>query len=316
VQWQDLKRFFKHPTKYFLQNRLGLRLVEQEEQLAEHEAFGNPSGLPRYQLRHAIFNALVENEPAPSDAGLLAMLRSRAFLPSGFAAEPILHKTLSEVRLQAARFKAWRVGDAGEIPFELAFALKQGRFVLQGSLEDVYPQGAARIVLGEMRGKHHCSHGLDALLLSALDSEKSLVEFVEIKKDRPLQRIRPAHESATAAAYLKQLLELFALGQHQPLPFAPDAGFIYFKKLRDPTSTFDEKAWQEAAKASPSHDLWWTTALRGQDPFTDHQDQPAMFPSSAAFRDISLKVFSACAPEFIGGDEDKDMDTDRDGSDE
>ena len=320
VQWKDFKRFFKHPAKYFLQTRLGLRLVEQEERLAEHEAFGNPSGLPRYQLRHAVFNALIENEQTPSDAKLLAMLRSRAFLPSGFAAEPILQKTLSEVRLQATRFKNWRVGEASdlpfELPFELAFDLKQACFVLQGSLEDVYPQGAARIVLGEMRGKHHCSHGLDALLLSALNSEKPLVEFVEIKKDRPLQRIRPAHNSATARAHLKQLLELFVLGQHQPLPFAPDAGFAYIKNLRDPAATFDEKAWQKAVDASTSQDLWWTTALRGQDPFADHQDHPEMFPSSAAFRDISLKVFSACAPEFIGSGEDTDREKDQDDSDE
>jgi exodeoxyribonuclease V gamma subunit len=316
VQWQDFKRFFKHPPKYFLQTSLGLRLVEQEEQLDEHEPFGNPSGLPRYQLRHAVFNALITDGQAPSDADLLAMLRSRAFLPSGFSAEPILYKTLSEIRGQAARFKAWRVGDAGELPFELVLESKQNRFVLQGSLEDIYPQGAARIVLGEMRGKHHCSHGLDALLLSALDSGKSVVEFVEIKKDRPLQRIRPTHDPATAQTYLTELMELFVLGQQQPLPFAPDAGFTYIKNLHEPAAIFDERAWQKAAEASPSHDLWWATALRGQEPFTDHQDHPASFPSSAAFRDISLKVFSACAPEFIGSGKDAEREKDKDDSDE
>ena len=307
VQWQDFKRFFKHPAKYFLQTRLGLRLVQQAEQLAEHEPFSNPSGLPRYHLRQAVFNALITDEQAPSNAELLEELRSRALLPSGFAAELILQKTLSEVRQQAARFKAWREGEPSELPFELILESKRSRFVLQGNLADVYPLGAARIVLGEMRGKHHCSHGLDALLLSALNSEKPVVEFVEIKKDRPQQRTRSAHDFAMAKAHLAELMELFVLGQQQPLPFAPDAGFTYIKNLRDRSAIFDERAWQKAAEASSSHDLWWATALRGQEPFTDHQDQPESFPSSVAFREISLKVFSACAPEFIasGADTDK-----------
>ena len=51
----------------------------------------------------------------------------------------------------------------------------------------------------------------------------------------------------------------------------------------------------------PDQDIWWATALRGQDPFNDHGDQPEYFSGSQAFREISLKVFSACAPEFIGG---------------
>ena len=139
-----------------------------------------------------------------------------------------------------------------------------------------------------------------------------MVEFVEIKKDRPEQRIRPAHAPAMAQAHLAELMELFVLGQQQPLPFVPDTGFTYVKNLRYPSAIFDERAWQKAAEASSSHDLWWATALRGQEPFTDHQDQPESFPSSVAFREISLKVFSACASEFIASGED----TDKDDSDE
>ena len=215
LQWQDIKRFFKHPAKYFLQNGLGLRLATQEEKLEEHEPFGSSSGLSRYQLRHALFNALLVDGKPFSDQELLEHLRSLALLPSGFSAEPVLYKTLSEVKGQAMRFKAWRSGKA----WNEAFELKLGRFVIQGSLDNSYQQGVARIVLGEMQGRHHCAHGLDALLLSALGNEKPLVEFAEIKKDSPLQRIRPAHDPVQAKKELIDLLELFVSGQKQPLPF-------------------------------------------------------------------------------------------------
>jgi exodeoxyribonuclease V gamma subunit len=302
VQWQELKRFFKHPTKYFLQTQLGLRLSAQEEKLDEHEPFGNPSGLQRYQLRHAVFNALIADERMPSDADLLTHLRSLALLPSGFSAESILHKTLSEVKLQALRFKAWRLGQAGILPFEL----KLGRFIVQGQLDGIYENGAARIVLGEMQGRHHCLHGLDALLLSALGNKIPLVEFAQIKKDQPVQRIRPMQENAAAIQQLNELLELFFDGQKHPLPFYPDTSFAYIKNLHGQAFAFNEKAWEKASDAAPEQDVWWATAMRGRDPFIDHADQPETFPSSIAFRDISFEVFSACAPEFIGGEDNAD----------
>ncbi len=302
VQWQDVKNFFRHPAKYFLQTRTGLRLTGLEEKLDEHEPFGDASGLARYQLRHAVFKALVENERAPTDPELLAYLRSSALLPSGFAAEPALYKTLSEVKQQAMRFKSWRIGEARTLPFEL----KLDRFVLQGNLDGVYAEGAARIVLGQMQGRHHCMHGLDALLLSALDSEIPLVEFVEIRKDRPLQRIRPGHCRPEAIRHLNELLELFAQSRNQALPFDPDAGFAFIKNLDGQPETFSDKAWEKAGEALSEHDIWWSTAMRGQDPFLDHRGQPEIYPNSIAFRDASLKVFAACAPEFTGGGDEGD----------
>ncbi len=302
LQWQDVKRFFKHPAKFFLQNRLGLNLEEHDENLAEHEPFGTPSGLQRYQLRHAVFEALVANEKIPSEQEILTELRGRALLPAGFSAEPVLYKTLSEVKLQALRFRTWRVGEARSLPFELAL----GKFVLQGNIDDVYQNGAARIKFGEMKGRHHCEHGLDALLLSALNSEIPLVEFAELKQDRPQQRIRPSFEADEAARHLNELLELFASGQRQPLPFYPDAGFVYVNNRHVQAASFNAKAWEAASKSLPEQDIWWTTAMRGNDPFNDHGEQPDIFPNSSAFREISLKVFAACAPEFVGSGEDSD----------
>lgn len=302
VHWTDFKSFFKHPAKYFLQKQLGVYLKTPEEVLGEHEPFGNPSGLQRFQLRHAVFQSLIANEKLPCDAELLQQLRCKAMLPAGFSAEAVLYKTLSEVKPQALRFRAWRQGEAGKLPFEL----RLGRFVLQGSLDDVYPHGAARIGFGEMQGRHHCAHGLDALLLSALDKNIPLVEFIEIKKGQSLQRNRPTHAADEAAKQLTELLALFAQGQKKPLPFYPDAGFVYAKKALVQAGRFKEKAWEDASEVKPNQAVWWTTAMRGRDPFIDHADQAESFPESVAFGDISLKVFVACAPELIGGVENGD----------
>ncbi len=301
VQWQDFKNGFRHPAKYFLQQR-GIRLSAQEDRLDEHEPFGELSGLARYTLRHAIFNALVVRENVPDHIWLLSHLRNAALLPPGFAAEPVLYKTLAEVKQQAMHFRAWRSGAGEVMPFEL----KLGRFVLLGNLDGIHAGGAARIVLGEMRGAHHCAHGLDALLLSALDTDIPLMEFVELKKGRPLQRIRPTHESKAARQYLGELLELFVLNQEQALPFHPDAGFAYIRNLHGQRDVFNDKAWEKAAEAMPEQDLWWMTAMRGQDPFHDALDAPETFPNSIRFRDISLKVFDACAPEFNHAGADSD----------
>ncbi|MEO8002965.1 MAG: exodeoxyribonuclease V subunit gamma [Arenimonas sp.] len=301
VDWSAFKKFFRDPPRNFLENRLGLRLEQSEEALAEHESFGNPAGLQRYQLQHAIFNALIADD-TPTDAELLTLFRSRALLPSGFSAEAVLYKTLSETRSQAMRFKQWRSGEPGVLPFELPL----DRFVLQGSLADVYTNGAARIKFGKMKGKHHLGHGLDALLLSALQSGMALVEFIELQEGRPLRRVRPGHDANTAKQYLNALLEIFSLGLQRPLPFHPDAGFAYVKSKQVQATLFNEIAWAAASKAIPEKSSWWTTALRGQDPFIDNRGQPEYFPNSVLFREASFTIFSACAPEFIGAGNDYD----------
>lgn len=296
VQWNDLKSFFKYPAKYFLKTRLGLHLKEPEENLDEHEPFGNPSGLQRHELRHALFAELIASETLPTDEQLLQRFRSEALLPAGFAAEPVLYKTLSEIKSQALRFKAWRAGEAKGLPFEL----RLGEFVLQGSLDEVYPHGAARIKFGAMQGRHHCDHGLDALLLSALNCGIPLVEFVELKKGEPQQRVRPTHASEEAARQLTGLLALFASGQKQALPFYPDAGFAYVEKILSQSGHYNESAWEKASEEKPPQAIWWTTAMRGRDPFIDNAGEPETFPESVQFREISRQVFTACAPELIG----------------
>jgi len=302
VSWQAFKRFFKHPAKFFLQQRLGMRLEDSEALLDEHEPFGMATGLKRYTLRHAVFNALIADGKAPTDGELLALLRSQALLPAGFSAEQALYKTLQEVKQQAMRFKRWRVGKAGVLPFEIAV----GGHVLHGALENIYSNGAARIVLGEMRGRHHCMQGLDALLLSALKADIPMVEFAELKKGRPQQRIRPTHANEDAIGHLSGLMALFVEGQKRPLPFNPDAGFSYVNSRLVEAGSYNEKAWEKSAEAMPEKDVWWTTAMRGQDPFLDHGDKPESFSGSVAFREISFRVFGACAPEFIGSGEDAD----------
>lgn len=300
VQWLEVKRFFKHPSKYFLQERLGLQLSVREDKLDEHEPFGKPAGLERYRLRHAVFDALIAGEHLPVDGDLLSDLQSRALLPSGFSALPVFYETLREVKQQAVRFKAWR---AGQPESRMPFELRLGRFVVQGSLEGVHEAGVARIVLGEMHGRHHCAHGLDALLLSAMDEGKTLVEFAEIEKDQPAQRIRPTHDHAAAKKQLSDMLELFSAGREQPLPFYPDTAFRYVENLRGQFSGFNEKAWEKACEAAPENDLWWSTAMRGRDPFIENPEEASRHTESMAFRDISLRVFVACAPELIHGGE-------------
>jgi len=302
VAWQDFKRFFRHPPKFFLQHRLGMRLEESEELLDEHEPFGIASGLQRHELRHAVFSALAADGNTASDLQLLSLLRSRALLPAGYSAEQSLNKTLLEVKQQAVRFKQWRIGEPAVLPFEL----KLGSHVLHGILDGVYPQGAARIVFGEMRGRHHCMQGLDALLLSALQLGIPLVEFAELKKGEPLQRIRPTHETRDAIGHLSVLMGLFIEGQKRPLPFHPDAGFSYFMHGPVDDAGINEKAWEKAAEAMPENDLWWITAMRGNDPFLDIGEQDDAFAGRHDFSETSMSIFRACAPEFIGSGEDAD----------
>ena len=50
----------------------------------------------------------------------------------------------------------------------------------------------------------------------------------------------------------------------------PTEDFNNWNNLHDQNFAFNEKAWEKASEAAPEQDIWWATALRGQDPFIDH----------------------------------------------
>jgi exodeoxyribonuclease V gamma subunit len=301
IDVQDFLQFFQHPAKYFLRRLCDTQLSSRFDHLLEEESFAADKGLEGYQLKHAVFDACFQQDRFDT-SHWLSRFRQQALLPPGLSAEHSLAAALKLVYPIAQRVRAWRVGEMRHLDVKVSL----GNTSIQGQIEGVYANGVERVVLGEMRGKHYCQHGIETLLLSAMQIDLPLQEFYSSSKKSSLQRTSPYIDKDIARERLDHLLSIYHAGQSTALPFLPDASFHYFlacTKAGDLQGDFSQSAWAKAYDAWPNtpgqfkrFDSWCATALRGHDPFLDAGNAVDIFPASVAFRQLSLQLFSAITP--------------------
>ena len=285
LAYADLRAFFRNPAEAFLSQRMAVRLPEEAACAEDLEPLSLPeAGLARYQLQRAVFEALIAGVP-----DLHAHLRARALLPSGPLGRRQLDAVLAQIEPYAVAFAQWRSG----APEALRFALDLEGIRLHGTLHDLYPGGLARVRFGESSGASQLAHGLDWLVLSALDAPRPLAQFVEADGGAAL-RLHAPLPVKDARARLRMLLALRDEGLREPLPFLPYSGWCWYAAEQEPRRG-GRSPWEKASERwhgrgfsegeSPAARL----ALRGRDPFADDA-------LGERFRAIARMVFDAVVP--------------------
>lgn len=176
---------------------------------------------------------------------------------------------------------------------------------LHGRIEDLFLHGdsggLARFRFDLLHGPAQVGHGLDWLVLCALDKGRALAQFHEGVRGQPPELRQPVAAEAAREA-LHTLLRLRTQGLQAPLPFGSRAGWLWYhgeaelaagKKPRANAKTpwqhaheqwHSERAWSEGDTASAR------LALRGRDPFGDTADDAQL---GEDFRAIATLVFDA-----------------------
>jgi exodeoxyribonuclease V gamma subunit len=298
IDVEDFLRFFQHPARYFLRQRCNVELNSRFDPLAEFEPFEADRGLIGYQLKHAMLEACLESDNFDK-AFWLQRFRQQVRLAPGISGEHSFNKILSSIHPIAERVRAWRSGNAGHLTVNIPLSGS----MLQGQVDGIYRSGIERIVLGELKGKHHCRHGIEMLLLSAMSLDLPMHEFYF--NGNAMETLRAPLKKQMAIDTLHALVDIYRAGQHAPLAFLPDAGYVYFKHYqKQPVSdsAFSESAWAKAYNTWPNtpgdhkhNDIWCATALRGHDPFLDATGSPHTTAASLEFHRLSLQLFSALA---------------------
>ncbi len=216
IELAELQRFFAHPVRYFLRERLGIHLEENEELLATHEPF-IPDRLEAYRLREAQFAGLVAGQTAEEAD---ALLRARGWLPQGMAGELAARAARAEALPLWAASQPWR--EAQRLP-DCTVAFAAAGWQLSARLDGLGDQGLWRVRHGRLRARDRLRLWLDHLLLNIAAPPGVPRVSTLVARDELLSL--PAEPAA--AEILADLLALYREGAARVLPFYPETAWAW-----------------------------------------------------------------------------------------
>lgn len=249
----QLIRFLRNPSKYFLTQRLGLKLPEEEESVEDSEPF-DVIGLKRYQLRQSVIDQRLAGREAPE---ILSRLRGEGVLPHGPAGDLFFDQQIDAAEPFLERLKL-RAGVSLE-PLEVDLPL--GEFRLQGLLQNLRTDGLFDYRFGKLRAKDRLAAWVRHLVLNALvpAGVEPVSEYLAEDLTLHLAPVDDAQER------LKALLELRWQGLCRPLAFFPESALAWIEN--EQYSSAFHNAWSNEFNPAPeSGDLAVRIAFRGREP--------------------------------------------------
>ena len=243
IDLTELVRFFRHPVKYLLFNRMGVRLDIRSDVVDPREPFFL-SALERYSLAQELLERAEAGEDLPA---LFPKIKARAILPHGTAGSVLYREIVRDVMDFLHRFKSLETGSYIGIR---QLELNLGDFRIIGSLE-LWENGlfVRRFAKAKANDEialwiYHLAFNIARRKWQDNDSivearstflpRDSTVGFNKIDEPEPM---------------LSQLLDLYWSGLRNPVPFFPETSFRFCRKIYDDASLENalrsaEGAWQ------------------------------------------------------------------------
>lgn len=270
VDIADLVRFFSHPARWFLQQRLGIQLLADQGPPPDEEPF-DIAGLERYGARETLVAEMLAGHRI-EEVG--RKLRARGQLPHAAPGEAAWDEVLDDMQLVVQK-----VQDAAHRPVEpLELDLVVDDVVLHGWLGNLTESGRVTFRPAALKARDRVQLWVHHLALCAATAGTRRPTGLHVAADRVL-RLSPVHN---AHERLQDLLALWREGQSAPLPFFPDTSHAYAEALGRSGAPHRalaacRRVWRDDYNArgdafDPAVQLAW----RGQDPLQERFQQTAL----------------------------------------
>lgn len=271
VTLRDLKRFYRNPVEYILNNRLSIYLGEQGGLLHEEEPFTLDS-LDRFVLGEE----MTEKALAGADVnGLYGLARARGMLPPGTPGELSFHDLVTDVESFVEKVRPYASGQM-LAPLDVEFAIDG--LLVSGRIERLYPDGALSFRFAKDKAKYELGAWIDHLVLNYVRTNGYPLESRVLTPDQAWV-YRPVHG---AEGLLRSLLRRYWQGLMEPLRFFPQSSFVYadrFRQKKDREAAFNAArfAWlgNEHTKGEGS-DAYFDLCFRDADPLRDPFEECAL----------------------------------------
>jgi len=231
-----LAEFLACPAAFFLKQRLGMHLREEDNELEENEP-SRVDSLAAYHLKAELLEAVLKGQPEPEARAFAA----RALVPPGSVGERYTAKFGHETRAFHRRV-APHLG-APEEP--LSGTLELGGFTLNYRIDSIYAGRVVHFRLASLKPKDYLRLWVRHLAFCALRESADCPARL-IGSDEEVEFAVPEQPGDLLTA----LLELYWQGLRRPLPFFPAAARAYAKAAANPRYAGDPfRPLQEARKA-------------------------------------------------------------------
>lgn len=237
IDINQLIQFFTHPTRYLLQNTLGIRLPEAEGFIEESEPF-ELDNLTRYLLLHL----LVEKGFLQYDLNAFQpIIRATGQLPYGQVGALIYNQLqvqaehfIESIQAYSQQQKLDTVSIVTELP---------NKTQLIGNLANVWEHQQLQYRCSDLKAKDYIRFWLQHLLLNTAIQTDLPKHSVLIGTDKQFQ----APPVDNSREILQQLVEYYEYGLQQPLYFFPETSMEFVKTVQNSKKS-KEDALQAAAK--------------------------------------------------------------------
>ena len=268
VELDRLVRFWNHPVRFFLEQRMGLRSHYAEEALPEAEAF-TLDHLQKYLLRREILIAQraeaakgtgrTEGEKTPQATPPLYRMQAAGNLPGGRFGH-ILYREMERntaVLVDALEPLTRERADPEEV------SLRVGDILLTGQLSSLYRSGRVTFRPASLKAEDRLKLWIHHLVL--LIQSPAKVQPVSVHA--ALDEMVSFQEVENPEEELAALVRCFRQGEAEPLHFYPNTSYAW-AKARSEAAAWNaaRTSWYSGYYRGEGDDPAYEIALRAQDP--------------------------------------------------
>lgn len=248
AEWRQLDaaqliRFFGHPAKFFIEQRLEIRLPRMDGMLEESEPLEIDS-LAKYRLQQELLTRALRGD---SLAASFPIVRATGELPPGHAGDARLRE-MADAAHEFAELVRQHLNESPDEPRTLQLTIDD--FSLSARLENLHDGRLVHYRLTTRKPKDLLTAWITHLIANTECATESVLITVD-KENRPLPEPFGALAPEEARKHLGRLLQLYLRGLREPLHFFPRSSLAYFERTLKPKGDlsaleFAQKKWRSS----------------------------------------------------------------------
>lgn len=274
IDINNLCRFFSNPSKYLLNNRLGIYLDQFEVGPEDEEPY-TLNGLIRYKLANDILESCLQGEDIKDR---LQLARADGILPHGTLGDISFNNLAADI-IPIAKNVEPLIRDSMLKPLKINLTI--GNFVINGTLENIYQSGLVSYKAGKVSEKDILVSWIKFLVLCSDDNHNYPSRAVLLGADKNIS----FNKIENPEIILEDLIDLYHLGMCKPLLFFPKTSYKFA------FSIFTKKTVEQAIKSAVG--VWSGSDYNrgeGEDPYHMHCFRRISL-ADQDFRDIAGKIY-------------------------